>query len=337
METLFYIFLFIFGTLFGSFASVLIYRLKSGEKGIFLGRSHCKTCNRTLSALELIPIFSWLFSLGKCRGCKQKISIIYPLLEVSTGLVFMFVGVFLVDFEKIFLLNALEIGKLFFWIFVSFITILYIFYDLLFTEIHEGIMVVGIFTAFTGLFLNNFWKINALVLGKQNLAFIEIFSSLALGMLILGFLYIIMLKGLKEIYDAGILIFIGFLLFFYKTTFPETNFSENAILSGIIGAYAIFIFFFLQIVLSGGRALGGGDLRIGIMIGLILGINYSFIGIFLGYLVGSVIGIGILIKSKKSGKSTEVPFGPFLGTGFFLTIFFSTSILEIIRNYFFLL
>ena len=83
METLFYIFLFIFWTLFGSFASVLIYRLKSGEKWIFLWRSHCKTCNRTLSALELIPIFSWLFSLWKCRGCKQKISIIYPLLFIK--------------------------------------------------------------------------------------------------------------------------------------------------------------------------------------------------------------------------------------------------------------
>ena len=337
METLFYIFLFIFWTLFGSFASVLIYRLKSGEKWIFLWRSHCKTCNRILSALELIPIFSWLFSLWKCRGCKQKISIIYPLLEVSTWLVFMFVWVFLVDFEKIFLLNALEIWKLFFWIFVSFITILYIFYDLLFTEIHEWIMAVWIFTAFTWLFLNNFWTINTLVLGKQNLAFIEIFSSWALGILILWFLYIIMLKWLKEIYDIWILIFVWFLLFFYKTTFPETNFSENSILSWIIWVYFIFIFFFLQIFLSGGRALWWGDLRIWIMIWLILGINYSFIWIFLWYLVGSVIGIWILIKSKKSWKSTEVPFWPFLWTGFFLTIFFSTSILEIIRNYFFLL
>ncbi|PZM86552.1 hypothetical protein DLH72_00590 [Candidatus Gracilibacteria bacterium] len=334
MDKIFYLYLFLFGTLFGSFGSVLVYRLKSQEKGILAGRSHCSKCGHNLGIFELIPIFSWLKNMGKCRYCKQKVSKIYPILEISTGLVFMFVGIFLINFEKILFLDVWEIGKLIFWLIISFITILYIFYDILFTEIHEGIMLVGIVTAFLGIILNNFGEINNLIINTKNLSTNEFFISLLLGLSILGVFYIIMLKGLKEIYDFLILFIIFISLYLYKIYFPETNLSENTILSGIIGALGIFIFFFLQIVFSGGRALGGGDLRIGIMIGLILGMKFSIIGIFLGYFVGSIVGIFILIKNKRIKKGTEIPFGPFLGIGFFITIFFYQSLLEFTRNHF---
>lgn len=84
----FYLSLFAFGTLFGSFSSVIIYRLKSGEKGIMTGRSHCGSCNKTLKALDLVPIFSWLFRKGKCAYCEKKVSAIYPFLELSAGTLF---------------------------------------------------------------------------------------------------------------------------------------------------------------------------------------------------------------------------------------------------------
>ncbi|RKW22117.1 prepilin peptidase [Candidatus Gracilibacteria bacterium] len=334
MQNLFYLFLFTFGAIFGSFASVLIYRLKSGEKGIFFGRSHCKDCQKELGAFELIPIVSWLKNFGKCKYCKKDVSAIYPILEISTGLVFTGVGAFLINFENIFAFDYLEIAKLFFWLTISFVTIIYIFYDILFTEIHEGIMIFGIGIAFLGIFLNYFFEINNILpsgIGSQN---IEIISSLILGITILGGLYIIMLKELKEIYDLLILILIGISIFVFKNIFPEINILENPVLNGVIGALWIFIFFFLQIVLSGGKALGGGDLRIGIMIGLLLGVKFSIISIVLTYFIGSLIGIFILIKNYNSEKQNIVPFGPFLGVGFFLTLFFSQSLLLFIRNYF---
>lgn len=78
---------FIFGTVFGSFFNVVGIRL---PKGNFLQekRSHCPHCDRTLRAYELIPVVSYLIQRGKCRGCKKKISPMYPLIEFGTGLSF---------------------------------------------------------------------------------------------------------------------------------------------------------------------------------------------------------------------------------------------------------
>jgi leader peptidase (prepilin peptidase)/N-methyltransferase len=76
---------FFYGLLFGSFFNVLIYRLPRGESIVFPA-SRCQTCNHTLSWFENIPLFSFLFLRGKCRKCKTKISIQYPLIELATGL-----------------------------------------------------------------------------------------------------------------------------------------------------------------------------------------------------------------------------------------------------------
>ena len=79
---------FIFGLVFGSFFNVCIYRIPR-EENIAFPPSHCANCNRELKAYELIPVISYLVLGGKCRGCKQKISFIYPLIELITGFVFL--------------------------------------------------------------------------------------------------------------------------------------------------------------------------------------------------------------------------------------------------------
>ena len=83
MLNIFLILFFIFGTLIGSFLNVVIFRLNTG-KGVG-GRSMCMNCGKTLHAHELVPVLSYIFQLGKCRGCKTKISIQYPVVEAITG------------------------------------------------------------------------------------------------------------------------------------------------------------------------------------------------------------------------------------------------------------
>ena len=83
---------FIFGLVFGSFFNVCIYRIPR-EENIAFPPSHCANCNRELKAYELIPVISYLALGGRCRGCKQKISFIYPLIELITG--FMFLGMYI--------------------------------------------------------------------------------------------------------------------------------------------------------------------------------------------------------------------------------------------------
>ncbi len=76
---------FIIGLFVGSFLGVLVSRLHSNEKGIFLGRSHCDHCQHKLTQLDLIPVLSWVFLGGKCRKCKKAISIEHPIAEILTG------------------------------------------------------------------------------------------------------------------------------------------------------------------------------------------------------------------------------------------------------------
>lgn len=80
---------FVFGTIIGSFLNVVLYRFNTGRT--LGGRSKCFACKRPLSAIDLVPVLSWIFLGGKCRTCKSKISVQYVLVELFTGILFMFV------------------------------------------------------------------------------------------------------------------------------------------------------------------------------------------------------------------------------------------------------
>lgn len=81
------IFLFILGSIFGSFFFVIGTRLPKNESIITPG-SHCDSCKHELKWYDLIPIISYLINKGKCRYCKTKLSILYPLAEIATGMLF---------------------------------------------------------------------------------------------------------------------------------------------------------------------------------------------------------------------------------------------------------
>lgn len=334
MNIFFYTALFIFGTLFGSFWSVIIHRLKSWEPGIINGKSHCSQCNTLLKWYHLIPIFSWLFSWWKCWKCWKKIGIIYPILEISTGFLFSLIWYFFIDASLLFSGNLVEIFKLDFWLFIWFITILYVFYDILFLEIHEGIMLTGVIGALIYVIIQTFWVdiIPSLSPTSASLASITSIIMLILSVLIL---YGIMVKWWSEKLDTLAILTIWLCIYifwvFFGTDFPA--------IQSLIWALAIFSFFFVQIVLSKGAWMWGWDLRIAILIGMILGSALWLPGLFITYLVWSIIGIGLIIASKiqhgiKSKTMTQVPFGPFLAIGFFITMFYQTEIERLISLYF---
>ena len=81
------LFVFIFGVCIGSFLNCYIYRLE--QEKTLNGRSFCPNCKHFLSWLDLFPVFSFLFLKGKCRYCKEKISIQYPLVELAGGILFL--------------------------------------------------------------------------------------------------------------------------------------------------------------------------------------------------------------------------------------------------------
>lgn len=91
LPTIFFsIIIFLYGIIIGSFLNVCIYRIPKKEN-IVTTRSHCMSCGYQLRWYDLIPLFSWLALGGRCRKCKAKISVQYPLIEALNGVLYLIV------------------------------------------------------------------------------------------------------------------------------------------------------------------------------------------------------------------------------------------------------
>src|SRR5438128_1603400 len=90
MLPLILLFAFIIGAAIGSFAGVLIYRIPRKES-IVWPSSHCESCKAPIKPYDNIPIISYLILGGKCRQCKSRIPIKYPIIEFLMGVVFVII------------------------------------------------------------------------------------------------------------------------------------------------------------------------------------------------------------------------------------------------------
>ena len=83
---------FLLGVIIGSFLNVYIYRFHTGKS--LSGKSHCLSCGTPLTPIELVPLFSYLGLRGKCRTCGCRIPIRYFLVELLTGVLFLWAVLF---------------------------------------------------------------------------------------------------------------------------------------------------------------------------------------------------------------------------------------------------
>ncbi|HEV2103258.1 MAG TPA: prepilin peptidase [Candidatus Acidoferrum sp.] len=88
VETVIPFFFFLFGIVIGSFLNVCISRIPEGVSIVSPG-SRCPRCLNPIKPYDNIPVFGWLLLRGKCRNCALPISPMYPLVEFSTGLIFL--------------------------------------------------------------------------------------------------------------------------------------------------------------------------------------------------------------------------------------------------------
>lgn len=243
-----YLLAFLVGLCFGSFSSVIVYRLYSGQKGLLWGRSKCPKCKHGLGAKDLVPLLSFVFSGFKCRYCRKRISSIYPLLELSMGTMFV-VTTYWVGVESVW--------KLAYFLFLTFIFVTISFYDILYQEIPDSLSLPTVVLA--GL---------AGVFGHLH----------SLGSLGLGF--------------------------------------------------AVPVAFFATLFLaSRGRWLGGGDIRIGAIMGLVLGWPNILVGLFLAYFIGSLFS-AVGLATKKIHLKSAIPFGPFLFLGTYIAMIWGDRIVN---------
>jgi leader peptidase (prepilin peptidase)/N-methyltransferase len=252
---IFYVLFFIFGTIVGSFLNVVILRLKK-NKSIIKNPSHCPFCKRKLRWFELIPVVSFFIQKGKCRRCRKKISWQYPIVEFFTGVIFVLIAVYFLNFSFYGLINLCYL------LIISCFLIVIFVYDLKYYLVSDKIVYPAIF-----------------------------------------------ISVLYDVYLA--LIANQFSIFF----------------SSILGAVSMGGFFLFWVLVSKGKWMGIGDIKIGILLGLFFGIYQLFTALFLTFFVGAFISLILIIMKKKKLKS-EIPLGPFLTGAAFITLFWGNYLLD---------
>ncbi|GFZ88272.1 type 4 prepilin-like proteins leader peptide-processing enzyme [Paenibacillus marchantiophytorum] len=90
MTILIVIYVFIVGLVLGSFFNVVALRVPA-KQSIIRPPSACPKCETQLKSRDLLPVISYLWTRGKCRYCASKVSLLYPLGELVTGLLFVWV------------------------------------------------------------------------------------------------------------------------------------------------------------------------------------------------------------------------------------------------------
>ncbi len=243
-----YIFIFIIGLIFGSFAGLIIHRLRTKQKGIWFGRSKCPKCKHELGIADLIPLVGYLINGRKCRYCKKKISAFYPFIELVMGCMFVLTAL---------LVGIHTIDLLAFYLLITFVFVVLTIYDFLYKEIPDEVVLPAFFVSFLFLGING----------------VHSFASLAIGV-------------------------------------------------GIPVAFFSILFFG-----SRGKWLGGGDIRIGALMGALLGWPNILIGLFLGYLLGAVFSLTGLVTKQLTRKS-QIPFAPFLLIGAYIAMFWGKEIVS---------
>ena len=85
LHALYEVFAVLVGLCVGSFLNVCIARMPE-DRSVVKPRSHCPACGETIRAIDNIPLVSWLFLKARCRSCGTQISMLYPIIELMTGL-----------------------------------------------------------------------------------------------------------------------------------------------------------------------------------------------------------------------------------------------------------
>ncbi len=311
-----YIILFILWLCFWSFSTVLISRWKSWKWWIMLWRSECPHCKNTLSATELIPVFSWLIQWWKCKNCSTHIPTYYPLSELIMWGVFVLMWWISSNLGYP-IPSTMTLILLFWW----FVTVIYIIYDIRYMEIPDQILVPGILIT---LWILLIWYIEEkyviffdigiyqnfhTFLTDHILAAILVYSFFFLQILIPGSIYLIKHNRSPEI--LGLLMsYITFpiVIIIDLIRWPTQQTWEDEI--------PVWIW--------------GWDLRIALFIWLTLGTIHSLSTLMFAYIIGSIVWISMLSywKIKKQKISHMIPFGPFLWIGWFLSLIFYSDIIK---------
>lgn len=284
---------YILGICLGSLTKVIADR--SLTKETFWGRSYCEICKKQLAWYDLFPIFSWVFLRGRCRYCKKKLSIEYPLVELLTG--FLTAGVFF----KFIPANFLELR----W------------QDQVLTSL-SVIFYLVVLVVLVSVFITDF-KTGYI---PDRITFPAIWIML-IYLFVLTTLKIYFLYEALKASQVGKYLLPPHSSYFYMHALDLAR----PLFYGTLMALVLGLFFYILIVITKGRGMGGGDLKLGVFLGLVFGFPYALVALILSFLLGSLFGVGLILAGKKKFGQT-IPFGPFLSLAGIITIFWGNLIIS---------
>lgn len=292
-----YIIVVLFGMCVGSFMNVLIYRIPKGEDFV-RSHSHCMSCGHRLAWYDMFPVFSYIFLRGKCRYCGAKLSIQYPLIEAANGvlwgLCFYRYGFSMMGIVTAGLLSALVV-----------------------------IAVIDERTMEIPFGLNVFIFI---------LAVIKVISEIAAVSVREGALHDFLYQTAGDEVDP-ILKFITIIgdneTGHYRSLVDALIDGEgltiaHILVTHIVGFVIVSGVMLIILLITKGRGIGGGDVKLMAAAGLFLGWKMIILSLFLGCIVGTVVH---LIRMKVSGAGRKLAMGPYLALGIAFNALFGVDVI----------
>lgn len=289
------------GLALGSFYNVCVVRTLSGESIVFPG-SKCPKCGHKLSWWENIPLLSYIMLRGRCRGCKQPISLRYPVLEAISGLwglglAYTFLPHYVFPFVLL--------------MFIGGILLVASFIDLASFELPDKLTMAACILALGGM---PFSPVPQLALKAVPATDWAIYAGGAVLLIVFSYIYLesknILLTPLGAL-PAG-------LAAAYLLEAPM-----NAPLLG--AACGAGLFWLLEVVfrtLRGYEGLGHGDIKLMIVVGALVGWRGLPISIVAGATPALLASVYFMGRAKDEGDRTMVPFGPFLSLGAMFYVIF---------------
>lgn len=152
--------LFLMGISVGSFLGVVLFRMRTGDSPM-RGRSYCDHCKKPIGWYDNIPLLSFVLLGGKCRYCRKKISREYPVVELLTGIQFVWVYWLLkVNFAFFGQVEGFySLALLTYWLVLFAGSLTIAVYDLKHMLIPDGVLNLLIATAFLRLFFSGNWQV----------------------------------------------------------------------------------------------------------------------------------------------------------------------------------
>jgi leader peptidase (prepilin peptidase)/N-methyltransferase len=250
MNTIILILIILIGLALGSFLNVCIYRIPLKKSVLFPG-SFCPKCGEKIQFWDNIPLLSFILLKGKCRKCKSKISLQYPLVEFVTSVLI--------------LICYWRFG--WGWEFVAKTILCLSLIVIFFIDLQHGIIP----------------------------------DVITLPGIALGFLFSFFVKS-PSVMNSLTGIFVGGVLFYLAAVLGELLFKKES--------------------------MGGGDIKLAMMLGAFLGWQRIFLVFLISAVLGAVVGGIALLFSKEVKETKIIPFGPFLALGSILVIFIGDALIS---------